>query len=94
MPTVSMNPSPNNPIPIGDNTKSRLIVISNRLPITITKKPDGNGWNYKMSSGGLVSALSGLKKEMEFTWIGWPGNILFSGFFFISFILCSILDVK
>lgn len=26
-----------------------------------------------MSSGGLVSALSGLKKEMKFTWIGWPG---------------------
>ncbi len=26
-----------------------------------------------MSSGGLVSALSGLKKEMAFTWIGWPG---------------------
>ncbi|KAJ1570011.1 Trehalose-6-P synthase/phosphatase complex synthase subunit [Nowakowskiella sp. JEL0078] len=26
-----------------------------------------------MSSGGLVSALSGLKKEMSFIWIGWPG---------------------
>jgi trehalose-6-phosphate synthase len=26
-----------------------------------------------MSSGGLVSALSGLKKMMSFTWIGWPG---------------------
>ncbi|KAL2911543.1 Trehalose-6-P synthase/phosphatase complex synthase subunit [Polyrhizophydium stewartii] len=30
-------------------------------------------WKYEMSSGGLVSALSGLKKEMSFTWIGWPG---------------------
>lgn len=29
-----------------------------------------------MSSGGLVSALSGLKKEMSFTWIGWPGQEL------------------
>ena len=27
-----------------------------------------------MSSGGLVSALSGTKKQMEFTWIGWPGE--------------------
>ncbi|KLO17163.1 TPS1 protein, partial [Schizopora paradoxa] len=26
-----------------------------------------------MSSGGLVSALSGCKKSMTFTWIGWPG---------------------
>ncbi|EJD06928.1 TPS1 protein [Fomitiporia mediterranea MF3/22] len=26
-----------------------------------------------MSSGGLVSALSGCKKTMKFTWIGWPG---------------------
>ncbi|KAL7417205.1 trehalose 6-p synthase [Mrakia frigida] len=26
-----------------------------------------------MSSGGLVSALSGCKKTMSFTWIGWPG---------------------
>ncbi|EIN03789.1 TPS1 protein [Punctularia strigosozonata HHB-11173 SS5] len=26
-----------------------------------------------MSSGGLVSALSGCKKSLTFTWIGWPG---------------------
>ncbi|KAL1660754.1 glycosyltransferase family 20 protein [Schizophyllum commune] len=26
-----------------------------------------------MSSGGLVSALSGFKKSFNFTWIGWPG---------------------
>ncbi|KAI8902469.1 glycosyltransferase family 20-domain-containing protein [Globomyces pollinis-pini] len=26
-----------------------------------------------MSSGGLVTALSGLKKDVAFTWIGWPG---------------------
>ncbi|TFK75092.1 alpha,alpha-trehalose-phosphate synthase TPS1 subunit [Pluteus cervinus] len=26
-----------------------------------------------MSSGGLVSALSGFKKSLSFTWIGWPG---------------------
>ena len=28
----------------------------------------------QMSSGGLVSALSGCKKTMSFTWIGWPGK--------------------
>ncbi|KAI8911917.1 glycosyltransferase family 20-domain-containing protein [Powellomyces hirtus] len=51
---------------------SRLIVISNRLPVTIKQKDD-NSWDFSMSSGGLVSALSGLAKEMKFTWIGWPG---------------------
>ncbi|KAJ1506003.1 Trehalose-6-P synthase/phosphatase complex synthase subunit [Coelomomyces lativittatus] len=54
------------------NEALHLIVVSNRLPVTITKTEEG-GWKYTMSSGGLVSALSGLKKEMSFTWIGWPG---------------------
>ncbi|KAH6590054.1 hypothetical protein BASA50_009755 [Batrachochytrium salamandrivorans] len=51
---------------------ARLIVVSNRLPVTLTRGENGS-WSYAMSSGGLVSALSGLKKEMSFTWIGWPG---------------------
>ena len=52
--------------------KQKLIVVSNRLPITITKDSHGE-YHFKMSSGGLVSALSGCKKTMKFTWIGWPG---------------------
>lgn len=51
----------------------RLIVVSNRLPVTIKKGDDGQ-WSFSMSSGGLVSALSGCKKQMDFTWIGWPGE--------------------
>lgn len=47
----------------------RLIVISNRLPVSVEKTEEG--WKFKMSSGGLVAALSGLK--MSFVWIGWPG---------------------
>jgi hypothetical protein len=54
-----------------------LIVVSNRLPITINKDANGE-YHFKMSSGGLVSALSGFKKSLNFTWIGWPG-------FFIPF---------
>ncbi|EJU04984.1 alpha-trehalose-phosphate synthase t [Dacryopinax primogenitus] len=50
----------------------RLLVVSNRLPITISKDAKGE-YHFKMSSGGLVSALSGCKKSMSFTWIGWPG---------------------
>lgn len=49
-----------------------LIVVSNRLPITINKDANGE-YHFKMSSGGLVSALSGFKKYLNFTWIGWPG---------------------
>lgn len=51
---------------------THLIVVSNRLPITITKDASGE-YHFKMSSGGLVSALSGFKKSLNFTWIGWPG---------------------
>ncbi|KXS18463.1 glycosyltransferase family 20 protein, partial [Gonapodya prolifera JEL478] len=46
--------------------------MSFSLQITINKK-EGGGWSYQMSSGGLVSALSGLKKELDFLWVGWPG---------------------
>ena len=52
----------------------RLVVVSNRLPVTIKK--DGSvpgGYIFKQSAGGLVSALRGTKKLMSFTWIGWPG---------------------
>ncbi|KAG8841665.1 Trehalose-6-P synthase/phosphatase complex synthase subunit [Serendipita sp. 405] len=49
-----------------------LIVVSNRLPVTISKDAKGE-YHFKMSSGGLVSALSGLKKSIKFTWIGWTG---------------------
>lgn len=57
--------------PPSTTAHSRLVVVSNRLPVTIKK--DESGWTFGMSSGGLVSALSGLKKEMTFSWIGWPG---------------------
>lgn len=55
------------------NKDQRLIVVSNRLPVTISKDDNGE-YHFKMSSGGLVSALSGCKKTMSFTWIGWPGK--------------------
>lgn len=50
----------------------RLIIVSNRLPVTLCK--GGNGeWTFSPSSGGLVSALSDFKKETKFVWVGWPG---------------------
>lgn len=69
-----VSPSTDSPDPanmdFGDTR--RLIVVSNRLPVTISKDAQGE-YHFKMSSGGLVSALSGCKKAMSFTWIGWPG---------------------
>jgi len=57
---------------IPDFGGQHLIVVSNRLPVTMSKDEHGE-YHFKMSSGGLVSALSGCKKSMTFTWIGWPG---------------------
>ena len=50
----------------------RLIIISNRLPITIDKK-DG-GLFYYPSAGGLATGLQSLDTDMEKIWIGWPGQ--------------------
>lgn len=50
----------------------RLLLLSNRLPITIKRSDDGS-YTFSMSSGGLVTGLSGLSKTTSFQWYGWPG---------------------
>jgi trehalose 6-phosphate synthase len=52
--------------------EGRLLLVSNRLPITIKRSNDGK-YTFSMSSGGLVTGLSGLSKSTEFQWYGWPG---------------------
>ena len=52
--------------------EGKLLLISNRLPITIKRSEDGK-YDFSMSSGGLVSGLSGLSKSTTFQWYGWPG---------------------
>ncbi|KAK2867761.1 hypothetical protein FQN49_003493 [Arthroderma sp. PD_2] len=52
--------------------ESRLLLVSNRLPITISRSSQGK-YESSMSSGGLVSGLSGLSKTTKFQWYGWPG---------------------
>lgn len=54
------------------DSKGRLLLVSNRLPITIKRSDDG-AYDFSMSSGGLVSGLSGLTKTTQFQWYGWPG---------------------
>ncbi|BGP42497.1 Trehalose-6-P synthase/phosphatase complex synthase subunit [Rhodotorula kratochvilovae] len=52
----------------------QLIVVANRLPVSVTADPSAEGgYRFSVSSGGLASALSGCKKKMDFVWIGWPG---------------------
>lgn len=55
----------------GQEDPEKLIVVSNRLPVSL-KKDDKNNWVCSMSSGGLVAALSGLSKG-SFLWVGWAG---------------------
>jgi trehalose 6-phosphate synthase len=50
---------------------NRLVIVSNRLPVTIERTPKGVVVNP--SSGGLVSALLPLFKSVGGVWIGWPG---------------------
>jgi trehalose 6-phosphate synthase len=54
------------------SSSGRLLLISNRLPITIKRSDDGE-YSFSMSSGGLVTGLSGLSKTTSFQWYGWPG---------------------
>jgi len=51
----------------------RVIVVSNRLPVSATYNEDKKNWTFKMSSGGLVAGLEGVKKKLPFVWIGWTG---------------------
>jgi trehalose 6-phosphate synthase/phosphatase len=47
-----------------------LIVVSNRLPITLR----GGSVELTRSSGGLVAALDPALQRLGGTWVGWPGS--------------------
>ncbi|MCB0551632.1 MAG: trehalose-6-phosphate synthase, partial [Phaeodactylibacter sp.] len=51
---------------------SRLVIISNRLPVTIQKE-EGD-LIYHPSAGGLATGLNSLDGSWEKIWIGWPGQ--------------------
>jgi trehalose 6-phosphate synthase len=54
------------------NCEGRVLVVANRLPLSIKAKDNGE-FEYNISSGGLVSGLKGLSKIVDFKWFGWPG---------------------
>ncbi len=51
---------------------SRLVIISNRLPVTIKKTADK--LIYYPSAGGLATGLNSLDDSLDKLWVGWPGQ--------------------
>ncbi|HSP99521.1 MAG TPA: bifunctional alpha,alpha-trehalose-phosphate synthase (UDP-forming)/trehalose-phosphatase [Candidatus Dormibacteraeota bacterium] len=51
--------------------RQRLVVVSNRLPVTAERTDDG--LVLHRSAGGLVSALDPVLGRRGGTWVGWPG---------------------
>lgn len=66
---------PNEPI----EEPERLLLVANRLPITLTKDKGASEYSFSLSSGGLVTGLSGLQKTTKFKWYGWPGKTVPDG---------------
>ncbi len=52
---------------------SRLVIVSNRLPITIDKQ-EGGELIYHPSAGGLATGLNSLDDTVDRIWVGWPGK--------------------
>ncbi|MEO6788092.1 MAG: bifunctional alpha,alpha-trehalose-phosphate synthase (UDP-forming)/trehalose-phosphatase [Chthoniobacteraceae bacterium] len=50
----------------------RYLIVSNRLPVTVV--PEGDGFQFKRSMGGLATAMAGLQGGEDMLWIGWPGD--------------------
>ncbi len=50
---------------------SRLITVSNRLPVTVRSTTEG--WEFEPSVGGLATGLSACQGEYDGLWVGWSG---------------------
>lgn len=61
-----------------DHPKGKVIIVSNRLPIVVTKGESGN-LNVEPGSGGLVTALAPVLKNRGGLWVGWPGTSVENG---------------
>ena len=51
---------------------SKIIIVSNRLPIELSKKEDSD-WNFIPTSGGLATGMKSVHDHGESLWIGWLG---------------------
>lgn len=57
---------------IKPNTGERVVVVSNRLPMTLKRASDG--WQEKKSAGGLATAMQPVLEASNGIWIGWTGE--------------------
>ncbi|HMQ30841.1 MAG TPA: trehalose-6-phosphate synthase [Chloroflexaceae bacterium] len=57
---------------LSDEPTGRLLVASNRLPISLRRDPIGE-WQATPSAGGLVTALNPVLQRRGGVWIGWHG---------------------
>jgi trehalose 6-phosphate synthase/phosphatase len=53
------------------NGSERIVVVSNRLPMTLRQTRDG--WRAERSPGGLATTLAPILERSGGVWIGWPG---------------------
>lgn len=50
----------------------RLVIVSNRLPVTITRRDQQT--RIARSAGGLATGLDSFYKTYNSIWVGWPGS--------------------
>lgn len=67
--------APSAPPPTATAPPPQVLIVANRLPVTLSVGP-GGGYTFTQSSGGLVSALSAVRSESgkNYPWIGWLGR--------------------
>ncbi len=58
---------------MSSSASSRLVIVSNRLPLTVTRQ-DGAVRVIK-SAGGLATGLLGTHGRSDGPWVGWPGAL-------------------
>jgi trehalose 6-phosphate synthase/phosphatase len=56
----------------GPDQVRRLVVVSNRLPVVLSK--NSGDWESEQGSGGLVTAIAPVLRNRGGLWIGWPGT--------------------
>jgi len=55
------------------DTQQRLVIVSNRLPITISTDANGDQ-HLRPAAGGLVTAMVPVLRDRGGVWIGWTGS--------------------
>lgn len=65
-------PSSDTETAIDSQSRPRLLLVSNRLPVKL-RQYDSGEWSAERTLGGLATGLSGPHQDSGGVWIGWPG---------------------